>query len=235
MSAITLNVNGITHRLDIDPTTPLLYALSEDLQLRGPKFGCGLSQCGACTAIFNGDAVRTCVTPVSRANGATISTLDGLGTAENPHPIQKAFIDEQAVQCGFCLSLMKLGLTWLGRLVEKRLRGQDDTVRLADRRLRGLGRRISDGPGSPRFRWTEPHWFLGQAPVRQPSTQWVRTPQRSLRTRPFSPFGKMPTRTYRSIGTRGLSTRRCATITNGNNRYQYRDVLSPVQYGGTPM
>ena len=104
MSAITLNVNGTTHRLDVDPTTPLLYVLSEDLQLRGPKFGCGLSQCGACTAIVNGDAVRTCVMPVSRVNGATISTLDGLGTAENPHPIQKAFIDEQAAQCGFCLS-----------------------------------------------------------------------------------------------------------------------------------
>jgi len=104
MSAITLSVNGTTHRLDVDPKTPLLYVLSEDLQLRGPKFGCGLSQCGACTAIVNGDAVRTCVTPVSRVNGATISTLDGLGTAENPHPIQKAFIDEQAAQCGFCLS-----------------------------------------------------------------------------------------------------------------------------------
>ena len=104
MSAITLSVNGTTHRLDVDPTTPLLYVLSEDLQLRGPKFGCGLSQCGACTAIVNGDSVRTCVTPVSRVNGATISTLDGLGTAENPHPIQKAFIDEQAAQCGFCLS-----------------------------------------------------------------------------------------------------------------------------------
>jgi len=104
MSAITLSVNGTTHRLDVDPTTPLLYVLSEDLQLRGPKFGCGLSQCGACTAIVNGDAVRTCVTPVSRVNGATILTLDGLGTAENPHPIQKAFIDEQAAQCGFCLS-----------------------------------------------------------------------------------------------------------------------------------
>ena len=104
MSTITLSVNGTTHRLDIDPTTPLLYVLSEDLQLRGPKFGCGLSQCGACTAIVNGDAIRTCVTPVSRVNGATISTLEGLGAAENPHPIQKAFIDEQAAQCGFCLS-----------------------------------------------------------------------------------------------------------------------------------
>src|SRR5258708_4336931 len=103
MSAITLNVNGTTHRLDVDPTTPLLYVLSDDLQLRGPKFGCGLSQCGACTAIVDGNAVRTCVMPVSRASGAEITTLDGLGTPENPHPIQRAFIDEQAAQCGFCL------------------------------------------------------------------------------------------------------------------------------------
>ncbi|HEV3061864.1 MAG TPA: 2Fe-2S iron-sulfur cluster-binding protein, partial [Vicinamibacterales bacterium] len=86
------------------PTTPLLYVLSDDLQLRGPKFGCGLSQCGACTAIVDGNAVRTCVMPVSRASGAEITTLDGLGTPENPHPMQRAFIDEQAAQCGFCLS-----------------------------------------------------------------------------------------------------------------------------------
>ena len=104
MSAITLKVNGETHTIDVDPTTPLLYVLSDDLQLRGPKFGCGLAQCGACTAIVDGSAVRTCVLPVSRASGAEITTLDGLGTPDNPHPIQRAFIDEQATQCGFCLS-----------------------------------------------------------------------------------------------------------------------------------
>jgi len=104
MSAITLKVNGQTHTLDVDPTTPLLYVLTDDLQLRGPKFGCGLAQCGACTAIVDGNAVPTCVMPASRASGAEITTLDGLGTPENPHPIQRAFIDEQAVQCGFCLS-----------------------------------------------------------------------------------------------------------------------------------
>jgi nicotinate dehydrogenase subunit A len=104
MSAITLKVNGQTHTVDVDPTTPLLYILSDDLQLRGPKFGCGLSQCGACTAIVDGNAVRTCVMPVSRASGLEITTLDGLGTPENQHPIQRVFIDEQAVQCGFCLS-----------------------------------------------------------------------------------------------------------------------------------
>jgi nicotinate dehydrogenase subunit A len=104
MAKITLNVNGRNHTLDLDPATPLLYALSDDLELRGPKFGCGLGQCGACVAIVNGAAVRTCITPVSAAEGKEIVTLEGLGTPENPHPIQKAFIDEQAAQCGFCLN-----------------------------------------------------------------------------------------------------------------------------------
>jgi nicotinate dehydrogenase subunit A len=104
MSAVTLNVNGRTHTLDVDPATPLLYVLSDDLELRGPKFGCGLGQCGACTAIVDGMAMRTCVTPVSAAAGKQIITLEGLGTPEKPHPIQKAFIDEQAAQCGFCLN-----------------------------------------------------------------------------------------------------------------------------------
>jgi len=104
MSAITIKVNGQSHTLDLDPATPLLYVLSDDLALRGPKFGCGLGQCGACTAIVNGTAVRSCVTPVSSVVGKEIVTLEGLGTPENPHPIQKAFIDEQAAQCGFCLN-----------------------------------------------------------------------------------------------------------------------------------
>jgi len=104
MSAITLKVNGRTHHLDLDPATPLLYALSDDLELRGPKFGCGLGQCGACTAIVNGAAIRSCITPVSAVAGKEITTLEGLGTPEHPHPIQKAFIDHQAAQCGFCLN-----------------------------------------------------------------------------------------------------------------------------------
>jgi nicotinate dehydrogenase subunit A len=104
MSAITLTVNGRPHSLDVDPSTPLLYVLSDDLELRGPKFGCGLAQCGACTVIVEGRAVRSCVTPVETVDGADITTLEGLGTAENPHPIQRAFIEEQAAQCGFCLS-----------------------------------------------------------------------------------------------------------------------------------
>jgi len=104
MSAITLHVNGRAHTVDVDPATPLLYVLSDDLALRGPKFGCGLGQCGACTAIVGGRAVRTCVTPVSAVAGAEIVTLEGLGTPERPHPIQQAFIEEQAAQCGFCLN-----------------------------------------------------------------------------------------------------------------------------------
>ena len=101
---ISLTVNGAVHAVDVDPATPLLYVLSDELALRGPKFGCGLGQCGACTAIVDGRAIRSCVTPVSSVSGANIITLEGLGTPEKPHPIQQAFIDEQAGQCGFCLN-----------------------------------------------------------------------------------------------------------------------------------
>jgi nicotinate dehydrogenase subunit A len=101
---LSFKVNGQSHTVDVDPTTPLLYVLSDDLALRGPKFGCGLGQCGCCTVIAGGRAVRSCVTPVQTMNGAEITTLEGLGTIEKPHAIQKAFIDEQAMQCGFCLS-----------------------------------------------------------------------------------------------------------------------------------
>jgi nicotinate dehydrogenase subunit A len=104
MAALTLTVNGQRQTVDVDPATPLLYVLSDDLQLNGPKFGCGLGQCGCCTAIVNGQAVRSCVTPVSAVAGASVTTLEGLGTIDRPHPIQQAFIDEQAMQCGFCAS-----------------------------------------------------------------------------------------------------------------------------------
>ena len=104
MGAIALTVNSVSHTVDVDPATPLLYVLSDDLGLRGPKFGCGLGQCGACTVIVRGRAIRSCVTPVSSVSGVEITTLEGLGTPERPHPLQKAFIDEQAAQCGFCLN-----------------------------------------------------------------------------------------------------------------------------------
>jgi nicotinate dehydrogenase subunit A len=104
MSMIAFKVNGRAVTLDVDPTTPLLYILSDDLALRGPKFGCGLGQCGSCTVIMKGQAVRSCVTPVSSAAGSEITTLEGLGSSEKPHAIQKAFVDEQAMQCGFCVN-----------------------------------------------------------------------------------------------------------------------------------
>lgn len=104
MSLLSLKVNGKTHSVDVDPTTPLLYVLSDDLGLRGPKFGCGLGQCGACTVLVKGQAVRSCITAVEAVQGVEIVTLEGLGTVDNPHPIQKAFMEEQAAQCGFCLN-----------------------------------------------------------------------------------------------------------------------------------
>ena len=104
MAAISLKVNGHAHEVDVPPETPLLYVLSDELQLRGPKFGCGLAQCGACTVIIQGKAVRSCVMPVSAVKNREITTLEGIGTPEKPHAIQQAFIDEGAAQCGFCLS-----------------------------------------------------------------------------------------------------------------------------------
>ncbi len=90
--------------MDVDPATPLLYVLTDDLALGGPKFGCGLGQCGDCTVIADGEAIRSCVTPVERVAASTMTSLAGLGTRDHPHPIQQAFIDEQAMQCGFCMN-----------------------------------------------------------------------------------------------------------------------------------
>jgi len=104
MSTIQIKVNGRLHNLDLDPTTPLLFVLGDELGLLGPKFGCGMAQCGACTVILRGHVVRSCVMPVSAVGPDEVTTLEGLGTPEKPHPIQQAFIDEGAAQCGFCLS-----------------------------------------------------------------------------------------------------------------------------------
>jgi nicotinate dehydrogenase subunit A len=101
---MNLTVNGKSVVVDVDPATPLLYVLSDDLGLRGPKFGCGLGQCGCCTVLSKGRPVRSCVTPASTVAGSEITTLEGLGTVDKLHPIQQAFVDEQAMQCGFCLS-----------------------------------------------------------------------------------------------------------------------------------
>ena len=106
-ASVTLNVNGKSHTLNVDdPAMPLLYALRNDLSLDGPRFGCGLAQCGSCTVHVDGQAVRSCSYPVSRAEGKSIVTLEGLGSTDKPHPLQQAFIDEQAVQCGYCINGM---------------------------------------------------------------------------------------------------------------------------------
>jgi nicotinate dehydrogenase subunit A len=106
MAKISLRVNGKTQVVDAEPEMPLLYALRNDLQLNGPKFGCGLAQCGACTVIMDGNAIRSCVLPMSEANNKAVTTLEGLGNTKKMHKIQQAFVDEQAVQCGYCINGM---------------------------------------------------------------------------------------------------------------------------------
>jgi nicotinate dehydrogenase subunit A len=104
MARITLDVNGSTHTIDADPDMPLLYALRNDLGLNNPHFGCGLAQCGACTVHIDGQAVRSCVTPVSAVGNGKVVTLAGLGTPEKPHPIQAAYVEEEVPQCGYCIN-----------------------------------------------------------------------------------------------------------------------------------
>jgi nicotinate dehydrogenase subunit A len=104
--SVTLNVNGQDHALDIDPSTPLLYVLRGELGLNGAKFGCGLAQCGACTVMLDGEAAFSCVVPASAAQGRRIRTVEGLGTAAAPGPLQRAFEAEQAAQCGYCIAGM---------------------------------------------------------------------------------------------------------------------------------
>ena len=128
MSQITLTVNGKRQTVDVEPTTPLLYVLRNDLGLQGPRFGCGLGQCGACTVIVKGQAIRSCITPVKTVAGGEITTLEGLGTPDKPHPIQQAFIDEQAAQCGFCLSGVILSAK---ALVDRTPKPTDDQIQQA--------------------------------------------------------------------------------------------------------
>ena len=103
MSVMTLKVNGRAHTVDVDPTTPLLYILSDDLQLNGPKFGCGLGQCGACTVIVKGQAIRSCVTPASAVAGRKVTTIEGL-SERGDHPVQRAWTEVDVPQCGYCQS-----------------------------------------------------------------------------------------------------------------------------------
>src|SRR6267143_1233489 len=128
MARISLRVNNRSRVVDTDPTTPLLYVLRDDLELRGPRFGCGLGQCGACTVIMDGSAVRSCVTPVGGVNHAEIVTLEGLGTPEKPHAIQQAFIEQEAAQCGFCLSGVILSAK---AFLDRNPKATDDEIRQA--------------------------------------------------------------------------------------------------------
>ncbi len=105
---INLNVNGVAHQTDSDPATPLLYVLRDELGLNGAKFGCGLGQCGACTVMVDGNAVFSCVTPIAVLADRSVKTVEGLGTPEKPGPLQQAFMDEQAAQCGFCIAGMMM-------------------------------------------------------------------------------------------------------------------------------
>jgi nicotinate dehydrogenase subunit A len=104
MAEYRLKVNGTVHAIEADPDMPLLYALRDDLKLSNPHFGCGLSQCGACTVHLDGVATRSCVTPMSKVGAREVTTLQGLGTPEHPHPLQTAYVEEQVPQCGYCLN-----------------------------------------------------------------------------------------------------------------------------------
>jgi nicotinate dehydrogenase subunit A len=156
MSNIVLTVNGRRRSVDLDPATPLLYVLADELELRGPKFGCGLGQCGSCTVIAGGRAIRSCVTPVGAVIDAEVTTLEGLGTIDKPHPMQQAFIDEQAAQCGFCLSgvilTAKAFLDEHPRATDAQIQQALSTVLcrcFGHTRMLGAIRRYADAPRTP--------------------------------------------------------------------------------------
>ena len=128
MARISLSVNGKLQVVDTDPSTPLLYVLRDDLQLNGPRFGCGLSQCGACTVIMDDKAVRSCSMPVSAVGSRKITTLEGLGSVAHPHRLQKAFVEKQAAQCGFCMN----GIIMTAKvLLDKTPNPTDDQIKRA--------------------------------------------------------------------------------------------------------
>jgi nicotinate dehydrogenase subunit A len=126
--AISLKVNGATRSVDAEPDTPLLYVLRNDLELNGAKFGCGLAQCGACTVTLDGQAVRSCVTPVGTVGDKAIGTLEGLGSLEKLHPLQRAFIQEQAAQCGYCINGM---IMTAKALLDRNKRPSESDIRTA--------------------------------------------------------------------------------------------------------
>ena len=126
--AINLKVNGVSRSVPAEPDTPLLYVLRNDLELNGAKFGCGLAQCGACTVLVDGRAVRSCVTPIGAVATSEITTIEGIGSLEKPHPLQRAFIDEQAAQCGYCINGMIMSAK---ELLDRNPRPSEQDVRTA--------------------------------------------------------------------------------------------------------
>ena len=142
MATFTLKVNGQARVVDVDPDTPLLYVLRDNLALKGPRFGCGLAQCGACTVHVNGEAVRSCVLPIDALKDGAVTTLEGLGTSAQPSKLQQAFIDEQAAQCGYCINGM---IMTSAALLEKNKTPSESDIRsaLADNLCRcGTHKRI---------------------------------------------------------------------------------------------
>ena len=125
---VTISVNGAPHQVPAAPDTPLLYVLRNDLELNGAKFGCGLAQCGACTVLVDGEPVRSCITAVGDVVGRQVVTIEGLGTIEKPHPLQKAFIELQAAQCGYCINGMVMAAK---ALIDRTPRPSDAEIRAA--------------------------------------------------------------------------------------------------------
>jgi nicotinate dehydrogenase subunit A len=126
--ATNIKVNGVSRSVPAEPDTPLLYVLRNDLELNGAKFGCGLAQCGACTVLIDGKAVRSCVTPISAVATSEITTIEGIGSLDKPHPLQRAFMEEQAAQCGYCINGMIMSAK---ELLDRNPRPTEQDVRTA--------------------------------------------------------------------------------------------------------
>jgi nicotinate dehydrogenase subunit A len=126
--AVSLKVNGASRSVPAEPDTPLLYVLRNDLELNGAKFGCGLAQCGACTVLVDGSPVRSCITPLGAIGPGEVTTIEGLGTVDRPHPLQRAFMEEQAAQCGYCINGMIMSAK---QLLDRKPHPTEDDVRQA--------------------------------------------------------------------------------------------------------
>ena len=153
--AIEFTLNGKQTRIDVDAKTPLLEVLRNDMELNGAKFGCGLAQCGACAVLLDGESIRSCVMPISAVAGKSVTTLEGLGSAEQPHPLQSAFIDEQALQCGYCTSgiivtaaaLLKRNATPTSDEIKQALRGHLCRCGAQPRMIKAVARAAANSSG----------------------------------------------------------------------------------------